>query len=94
MCLSFSFLSPLLPPGKYTDTVKAIIPGPNGPRTVTRRIDVRPGDFEPIDLRASGKRPITDFETHLLAYVRSTDCSCVTLGEASDHANRVPKREK
>ena len=40
------FVSPPLPPGKYTYTIKAIIPGPNGPRTVTRRIDVRPGDFE------------------------------------------------
>jgi len=56
------FVSPPLPPGKYTYTIKAIIPGPNGPRTVTRRIDVRPGDFESIDLRESGKRPITDVE--------------------------------
>jgi hypothetical protein len=62
LSLSFSFLSPLLPRGKYTDTVKAIIPGPNGPRTVTRRTDVRPGDFESIDLRASGKQPIANFE--------------------------------
>ncbi len=30
------FVSPPLPPGKYTYTIKAIIPGPNGPRTVTR----------------------------------------------------------
>ena len=56
------FESPPLPPGKYTYTIKAIIPGPNGPRTVTRQIDVRPGDFESIDLRAPGKRPITDVE--------------------------------
>src|SRR5439155_10808983 len=56
------FVSPPLPPGKYTYTIKAIIPGPNGPRTVTRRLEVRPGDFESIDLRASGKRPITDVE--------------------------------
>ena len=56
------FVSPPLPPGKYTYTIKAIIPGPNGPRTVTRRIDVRPGDFESIDLREPGKRPITDVE--------------------------------
>lgn len=56
------FVSPSLPPGKYTYTIKAIIPGPNGPRTVTRQIDVRPGDFESIDLRAPGKRPIADVE--------------------------------
>jgi len=56
------FLSPPLPPGKYTYTIKAIIPGPNGPQTVTHRIDVRPGDFESIDLREPGKRPITDVE--------------------------------
>ena len=40
------FVSPPLPPGKYTYTIMAITPGPNGPRTVKRRIDVRPGDFE------------------------------------------------
>ena len=56
------FVSPPLPAGKYIYTIKAIIPGPNGPRTVTRRIDVRPGDFESIDLREPGKRPITDVE--------------------------------
>jgi SAM-dependent methyltransferase len=56
------FVSPPLPPGKYTYTIKAIIPGPNGPRTVTRQIDVRPGDFESIDLRDPGKRPIADVE--------------------------------
>ena len=56
------FVSPPLPPGMYTYTIKAIIPGPNGPRTFTRRIDVRPGDFESIDLRPPGKRPITDVE--------------------------------
>lgn len=56
------FVSPPLPPGKYTYTVKAVIPGPDGPRTVTHRIDVRPGDFESIDLREPGKRPITDVE--------------------------------
>ena len=49
------FVSPPLPPGKYTYTIKAIIPGPNGPRTVTRQIDVRPGDFESIDLRDAGQ---------------------------------------
>ena len=48
------FESPPLAPGKYTYTIKAIIPGPNGPRTVTHRIDVRPGDFESIDLRRVG----------------------------------------
>ena len=56
------FESPPLPPGNYTYTIKAIIPGPDGPRTVTRRIDVRPGDFESIDLREPGKRPTTDVE--------------------------------
>jgi uncharacterized protein (TIGR03000 family) len=56
------FVSPPLPPGKYTYNITAIIPTPNGPRTVTRRIDVRPGDFESIDLREPGKRPVTDVE--------------------------------
>ena len=56
------FVSPPLPPGHYTYTIKAVIPGPIGPRTVTRRIDVQPGDFESIDLREPGKRPITDVE--------------------------------
>ena len=56
------FVSPPLAPGKYTYTIKAIIPEPNGPRTVTRQLDVRPGDFESIDLRAPGERPITDVE--------------------------------
>lgn len=56
------FVSPPLPQGKYAYTVKAILPGPNGPRTVTRRIDVRPGDFESIDLRPPGERPIADVE--------------------------------
>jgi uncharacterized protein (TIGR03000 family) len=56
------FVSPPLAPGKYTYTLTAIIPGPSGPRTVTHRIDVRPGDFESIDLREPGKRPITDVE--------------------------------
>jgi len=56
------FTSPPLSPGKYTYTIKAIIPGPNGSRTDTRRIDVRPGDFESIDLRAPDKRPTTNVE--------------------------------
>jgi uncharacterized protein (TIGR03000 family) len=56
------FVSPPLPPGHYTYTIKAIVPGPNGPQTVTRRIDVQPGDFESIDLREPGKRPLTDVE--------------------------------
>ena len=56
------FLSPPLAQGKYAYTVQAIIPGPSGPRTVTRRIDVRPGDFESIDLRPPGERPIADVE--------------------------------
>ncbi len=56
------FISPPLPPGKYTYTIKANIPGSGGPRTITRRIDVRPGDFESIDLRPAGKGPIADVE--------------------------------
>jgi uncharacterized protein (TIGR03000 family) len=56
------FTSPPLAPGKYIYTIKAIIPGSDGPRTVTRQIDVRPGDFESIDLREPGERPITDVE--------------------------------
>jgi uncharacterized protein (TIGR03000 family) len=56
------FVSPPLPPGKYIYTVQAIIPGPNGSRTITHRLDIRPGDFESIDLRAPGKRPIADVE--------------------------------
>ena len=56
------FTSPPLAPGQYIYTIKAIIPGPNGPRTVTSRVDVRPGDFESIDLREPGQRPITDVE--------------------------------
>ncbi len=56
------FVSPPLSPGKYIYTLKAIIPGPAGPRTVTRQIDVQPGDFESIDLREPGERPITDVE--------------------------------
>ena len=54
--------APPLPPSKYTYTIKAIIPGPNGPGTVTSRIDIRPDDFESIDLREPGKLPITDVE--------------------------------
>src|SRR5262245_8502286 len=42
------FVSPPLPPGKYIYTIKAIVPGPVGPQTITRQIDVRPGDFESI----------------------------------------------
>jgi uncharacterized protein (TIGR03000 family) len=56
------FVSPPLSPGKYTYTITAIIAGPDGSRTVTHRVDVRPGDFESIDLREPGKRPITDVE--------------------------------
>ena len=56
------FVSPPLAPGKYTYTIKAIVPGPDGSRTVTRRIDVRPGDFESIDLRPPGNRPVADVE--------------------------------
>jgi uncharacterized protein (TIGR03000 family) len=56
------FESPPLPPGKYTYNITAIIPSANGPRTVTRKVDIRPGDFESIDLREPGKRPVTDVE--------------------------------
>jgi len=45
------FESAPLSPGKYTYTIKAIVPGPNGGQTVTRDVDVRPGDFEEIDFR-------------------------------------------
>jgi uncharacterized protein (TIGR03000 family) len=56
------FVSPPLPPGKYSYTLKAIIPGRNGPKVVTRRIDIRPGDFESVDLRVAGKERIPDVE--------------------------------
>jgi uncharacterized protein (TIGR03000 family) len=56
------FVSPPLEPGKYVYTIKAIIPGPSGPQTVTRQIDVRPGDFESIDLRPADQRPTADVE--------------------------------
>jgi uncharacterized protein (TIGR03000 family) len=56
------YVSPPLAPGKYTYTIKAIIPGTDEPKTVTRELDVRPGDFESIDLRPPGKRPIADVE--------------------------------
>lgn len=45
------FESPRLSPGKYTYTLKAVIAGPNGAQTMTRIVDVRPGDFEEIDFR-------------------------------------------
>ena len=56
------YTSPPLQPGKYVYTVQAIIPDPMGPRTITRRLDVRPGDFESIDLRPAGERRIADVE--------------------------------
>jgi uncharacterized protein (TIGR03000 family) len=56
------FVSPPLAPGKYSYTIKAIIPGEGGPQTITRRIDVRPGDFESIDLRPAAERPVADVE--------------------------------
>lgn len=53
-----TFESPLLRPGKYTLRIEAIVPGPKGPQSITRRIEVRPGDFEALDLRPrrDGKR--------------------------------------
>src|ERR1044072_912239 len=56
------FVSPPLAPGKYTYTVKAIVPGPSGPQTIIREVDVRPGDFESIDLREPDKRTIAHVE--------------------------------
>lgn len=56
------FVSPPLSPGKYVYTIQAVIAGRDGPQTVTRRLDVRPGDFESIDLRPPGERPIADVE--------------------------------
>ena len=65
-----TYESPPLAPGKYSYTVTAILHGgeapgrdsasgrATGPQTITRRVDVRPGDFESIDLRPrrSGER--------------------------------------
>jgi uncharacterized protein (TIGR03000 family) len=45
------FTSPPLPDGKYVYTFKAVVPGPKGPRVIARQVDVRPGDFEMVDLR-------------------------------------------
>jgi uncharacterized protein (TIGR03000 family) len=56
------YVSPPLAAGKYTYTIKAIIPGPDGLQTVTRQLDIRPGDFESIDFRPPDKRPIADVE--------------------------------
>lgn len=56
------FVSPPLSPGKYVYTIQAVIAGRDGPQTVTRRLDVRPGDFESIDLRPPEERPIADVE--------------------------------
>ncbi|HVJ81102.1 MAG TPA: TIGR03000 domain-containing protein, partial [Planctomycetia bacterium] len=52
------FESTPLSPGKYVYSLKAIIPGTNGAETVTRVVDVRPGDFEEIDFRprSAGER--------------------------------------
>jgi len=38
-------------PGKYTYSIMVIVPGSQGLQTITRRIEVQPGDFESIDLR-------------------------------------------
>ncbi len=51
------FVSPPLPPGKYVYTIEAVVPGPHGPQTIVRRLDVRPGDFESIDLRRARRTP-------------------------------------
>jgi uncharacterized protein (TIGR03000 family) len=57
------FVSPPLPPGKYSYTLKAVMPGPKGPRVITRKVDIRPGDFESIDLRVhGGKETVLDVE--------------------------------
>jgi uncharacterized protein (TIGR03000 family) len=57
------FESPPLPAGKYSYKLKAIIPTPDGPRVVTRSVDVRPGDFESVDLRPrEGKQLVLDVE--------------------------------
>ncbi len=45
------FESPPLPAGKYTYTLKAVVRGPKGEQVTTRTVDVRPGDFEMVDLR-------------------------------------------
>ena len=45
------FESPPLPAGKYTYTLKAVVPGPKGDQVTTRSVEVRPGDFEMVDLR-------------------------------------------
>jgi uncharacterized protein (TIGR03000 family) len=45
------FVSPPLADGKYVYTLKAVVPGPQGPQVVTRQVDLRPGDFEMVDLR-------------------------------------------
>lgn len=46
-----TFESPPLPPGKHTFRITVILAGPKGSHTITRRIEVRPGDFESIDFR-------------------------------------------
>jgi uncharacterized protein (TIGR03000 family) len=46
-----TFVSPPLPAGKYTYTLSAVVPGPQGAKVVTRQVDIRPGDFELVDLR-------------------------------------------
>jgi hypothetical protein len=46
-----NFESLPLSPGKYTYTIKAIVPGSHGLQTINRSIEVQPGDFESIDLR-------------------------------------------
>lgn len=60
-----TFESPPLRPGKYAITVEAILPGPKGPQTITRRIEMQPGDFESLDLRprsAGERRPDVLYE--------------------------------
>jgi len=56
------FVTQPLPPGKYLYTIKAVFAGPDGPHTVAEQLDLRPGDFESIDLRPPGQRPIPDVE--------------------------------
>ncbi len=59
------FESPPLPAGKYTYTLKAVVAGPKGDQVIARQVEVRPGDFEMVDLRprpAGARIPDCRFE--------------------------------